>query len=351
MAAFRFFSKSNIVAGLLLVAVVACHSEKESAESYQLNVPQGFPKPPIPEKNQLTKLRIDLGRELFFDPILSRDSTVSCASCHHPEKAFSDIEALSRGVDDSLGMRNAPALVNVVYGKSFFRDGGVPTLEQQILVPFDDHREFDLNMLYAVERLERHPRYSKMSKEAYGRGPDPFTLTRSLAAFERTLISGNSPYDQFTYQGKQDALTASEKRGLALFEGDKLQCRGCHAGFNFTNELYENNGLKAVYADTGRARITSKPEDVGKFKVPTLRNVELTGPYMHDGSVKSLAAVVEHYQSGGAGHVNQSQLIAGFELNEQEKRDLINFLKSLTDTSFVANKNHQHPADYSPIFP
>ena len=341
----KTITKTNPLSLLLLFGFVLVFSGCEIQETlpqpgpdfYELDLPPGFPAPEIPADNQMTASRVALGKKLFFDPILSRDTTISCGSCHFQENAFAEPKAVSVGIDGRLSTRNAPALFNLAWSNHFFRDGGQPTLELQAKGPIMAEHEMDLNILEAMERLREDPEYVELFWQAYQREPDPFGITRALSAFERTLISGNSPYDQYHFRNQPDALSQQEIRGMELFFSDSLNCSTCHSGFNFSNDDFENNGLYAVYGDTGRARTTGLPENVGKFKVPSLRNVEVTGPYMHDGSVNSLEAVIDHYASGGQGHVNQSPLITGFSLSEQEKMDLLVFLKALTDEEFLNN--------------
>lgn len=310
---------------------------------YALHVPEGFPYPPeIPADNALTTDRIALGKRLFYDPVLSKDSTRSCASCHHPQFAFSDTTAVSIGVENRLGTRNSPSLANVAYQKKLLREGGVPTLEMQILVPIQEHNEFDFNILLVAERLNRMPEYVAMAEAAYDRAPDPFVITRAIAAFQRTLLSGNSPYDQWFFQGIITAVPEPAKRGYALFQSERLACGKCHEGFLFTNQTFENNGLYEVYPDSGRIRFTGLEPDRALFKVPSLRNVALTAPYMHDGSVPTLAAVIDHYQTGGKPHPNKSELLRPFMLTMQERADLLAFLSSLTDQSFVSNPAYRN---------
>lgn len=334
---------------LLSVLVFACEEDPElldtPLEGFSFDVPAGFPIPEIPEDNELTAERVALGRALFFDKRLSRDYSVSCASCHHPEQAFTDGEVLSEGVDGRKGFRNSPTLANIAYAESFFMDGGVLTLEMQVLAPLDNEDEMDFNIVEVVDRLGDDERYNEMAQEAYGRPFDPFVITRSIAAFERTMISGHSRYDQFKHQGKEAALTASEKRGMDLFQSQQLGCNSCHSGFNFTNNAFENNGLLDDYTDDpGRKRISRLAEDEGKFKVPTLRNIGMTAPYMHDGSVGTLEELVDHYASGGSGHQNKSPHITGFTISEEEKQDLIHFLEALTDEQFLQTARLQDPA-------
>lgn len=314
-------------------------TESVSDYQYRLEIPKGFPIPYIPADNELTESRVLLGKTLFYDPILSSDSSVSCASCHQIHLAFTDGKSISKGIDNRTGMRNTPTLTNMAYSGLLMFDGGIKSLELQVLAPIADHNEMDSDMNLVIERLKKNKKYISLFKKAYQREPDAFGITRSIAAFQRTLISGNSPFDKYYFQGDTTVLSASEKRGMELFFSESLACSECHSGFNFTNYLFENNGLYTVYADTGRARITNLSSDVGKFKVPTLRNVEYTSPYMHDGSFASLEEVIEHYALGGKNHVNKSVLIKGFNISETEKQDLINFLKSLSDREFLNNKN------------
>lgn len=307
-----------------------------------LEIPKGFDEIDVPEDNQFTQERWDLGKKLFYDPIMSLDSSISCATCHKASLAFSDDVAVSLGVEDRLGTRNSPTLVNMAYHPYFTREGGVPTLEMQILVPIQEHNEFDFNIVLLAERLANEPDYVDMAAKAYDRVPDPFVITRSLACFERTLISGYSRFDHFENYNDINALSESEKRGLNLFFSDKTNCSSCHGGFNFTNYNFENNGLYEEYEDVGRYRLTGMDGDVGKFKIPSLRNIELTAPYMHDGSLSNLEDVIEHYNKGGESHPNKNEIVTPLELTQTEKSDLVNFLKSLTDDSFIQNKIFQN---------
>lgn len=318
----------------------ACHEDQALSiepgdRLLLLKLPAGFPEMPVPPENLLTEKRVALGRKLFYDPILSVDSSVSCGSCHFQELAFTDGKALSEGVQQRTGLRNAPPLFNLAWHGSFFRDGGVPTLEQQILVPIEDVNEMDFTVKGAVDRLNRHADYPQLFHEAYGREPDPFGLTRAIAAFERTMVSGNSPYDRFAFLNDEYALSEQQIAGMRLFNSQRLKCASCHSGFNLTNDKFENNGLYLTYADSGRARITLRAEDRGFFKVPSLRNIARTAPYMHDGSLNNLQEVLLHYESGGAQHVNQSDLVSGFSLSASEREAVIDFLHALTDSTFI----------------
>lgn len=305
--------------------------EETGNEVITLIVPKGFPYPDIPADNLPTQNRIDLGKQLFFDPILSRDSTISCGSCHHTDLYFTDGLPLSLGIDSNHAFRNAPSLINVAYQPYMFWDGGVPTIEQQVLAPISNPLEMDFDVNAVVARLQHHAEYVTMFKKAYNQEPSVFALTRAIANYERTLFSGRSAFDEFQYYGNASALSASALNGKNIFFGEKGECFHCHNEFNFTDNSFKNNGLYLQYADSGRARITLLPSDVGKFKVPSLRNIAMTAPYMHDGSIVTLSAVIEHYNSGGKPHPNKSGLIKPLNLTEQEKEDLLNFLLSLTD--------------------
>lgn len=291
----------------------------------------------IPADNQLTHARIDLGRKLFYEPLLSSDSSVSCASCHLQENAFTDGLPISIGVGGALGMRNAPTLANTGYAPLLFHDGGVETLELQSQSPIFAVEEMNFSIAGFLERIEDDDVYKAMFQKAYEREPDAFGISRAIASFERTMISGNSRFDQYYYQNDVSALSDAEIRGMNLFLSSETNCEGCHQLPLFTNFEFENIGLYTTYADSGRARITHLAEDRGKFKVPSLRNVEVTGPYMHDGSIQSLEEVVTHFNSGGVNHVNQSSSVQSLALTNQEQEDLVAFLKSLTDQSFLNN--------------
>ncbi len=323
-----------------LLVMIACRQEEETVPvriPALMEIPEGFPEVDFPEGNEFTETRWALGKKLFFDPVMSSDSSISCASCHDPALAFSDREAVSLGVHQRPGTRNAPTLANVAYHPYFTREGGVPTLEMQVLVPIQEHNEFDFNILLVAERLATDSQYVRLADEAYGRTPDAFVITRSLATFERSLLSGHSPYDQYRSQGITTAMSTAALRGMELFFSNRTQCSQCHNGFNFTNYAFENNGLYQEYPDEGRFRLTHDSTDLARFKVPSLRNIALTGPYMHDGSISTLEAVIEHYQTGGKAHPHKSDRIQPLTLTPSEKQDLVEFLKSLTDETFVSN--------------
>lgn len=322
----------------LIISMASCRKDDTPQDNpVYPDIPAGFTTPDIPADNQFTEKRIELGKMLFFDKTLSRDSTIACASCHLNNLAFSDDKPLSVGIYGQFGLRNAPPLFNLAWHNKFFKDGGVPTLELQVLAPLEDPREMGMTTAEVVDRIKVNPLYIDLARVAYDREPDAFVLTRAIACYERTLISGNSRYDQYEYQGNTSALTEQEIRGMNLFES--LNCRNCHSGFNFTDYSFRNNGLYEVYADSGRTRITLDPADRGKFKVASLRNVALTAPYMHDGSLQTLEEVIDHYNSGGSNHPNKDTSIVPLHLTNQNKQDLVAFLNSLTDESFVSNQS------------
>lgn len=322
--------------GIILLCTYACEPSIDDPANEWIIIPSGFPEVVFPEGNELSDSRWSLGKKLFYDPALSKDSTISCASCHKPELAFSDDRQFSIGVGERLGTRNAPSLANVAYHPYFTREGGVPSLEQQVLVPVQEHNEFGFNIVLISERLQENKSYVEMAKEAYGQDINPYVITRALALFERTLISGNSPFDQFV-QGDLTALTIEEKEGMELFFSDKTNCSRCHAGINFTNYSFQNNGLYKEYRDQGRMRLTNNPEDLALFKVPSLRNVEVTGPFMHDGTWSTLEEIVKHYNRGGQGHEHQSEWIKPLGLSDREVLAMVSFLEALTDEYFINN--------------
>jgi cytochrome c peroxidase len=294
-----------------------------------LSVPSYFLYPDIPSDNQPTANRIKLGKMLFNDPVFSKDSTVSCNSCHQEDRYFTDNLSVSTGIYGRQGIRNAPSLLNVAYQPYMFWDGGNPTLEQQVLAPISNPNEMDFDVNEIVKKLNNNPVYVSLFQKSYSQNPNVYTLTRAIACYERTLIKGNSRYDKYLTVDT-NALNTSEKNGMHIFFSEKGDCFHCHQGFMLTDFSFRNNGLYLHYADSGRSRITQLLSDIGKFKVPSLRNVEMTAPYMHDGSLATLEAVVDHYNSGGYNNPNKSPIIRALNLTNQEKQDLVNFLKTFT---------------------
>jgi cytochrome c peroxidase len=279
--------------------------------------------------------KIALGRLLFFDKRLSRNETISCSSCHIPAHAFTDQKVVSEGVEGRKTQRNSPSLLNSAYLKTVMYDAHLKTLELQVIAPIQEHVEMDMDMKTLLSRLRTDKHYVTEAKRIFNRDFDAFVLTRSIAAFERSLISENSRFDQFYSGRKPNALTKNEKAGWRIFS-EKLYCTSCHPAPYFTTFVAENNGLYKEYGeDKGRFRIFNDSNDIGFFKIPSLRNIELTFPYMHDGSMKTIEDVILHYSKGGMNHTLQSKTITPFQLNHLEIKQLKSFLFSLTDTSYM----------------
>lgn len=324
-----------------------------SPEPLTLDVPSQWPPLIMPEDNPLTKEGVALGRRLFYDPILSKDSTVSCATCHQQHLAFTDGRALAVGVDGRQGRRSAMSLANVGFQyRGLFWDGRVANLEQQSLHPVTDPNEMDNDWQEVARRLQQHPDYPARFRAAFGDQPiDSLRIGRALAQFERTLISADSRYDKMT-RGEID-FTLAEQRGWTIFFDASMdvphaECNHCHVDPFFANPQFQNNGLAKTTSETGlydkgRGAITGNRYDDGKFRVPTLRNVALTAPYMHDGRFKTLEEVLEHYNQGGHAGVNVSPNVRALHLSEQDKQDLLAFLHSLTDSTLITKEAYSNP--------
>ncbi|MCZ2150416.1 MAG: c-type cytochrome [Bryobacterales bacterium] len=269
---------------------------------------------PVPEDNPLTAEKAALGRALFREKMLSRDRTVACASCHEEERAFSDGKPLAVGIEGRVGTRRSPAIVNRVFGKSFFWDGRAKSLEEQALQPISNEKEMDLSLAEAVERL-RGAGYAGEFRKVFGREVNGEDLGKAVATYVRTILSGDSPYDKYM-AGDTGAIRAEAKEGLRLFRG-KAGCIRCHVGFNFTDERRHNTGVGKIDAD-------------GLFKTPTLREVARHAPYMHDGSMATLRDVIDFYDKGGRANPRLDAEIRELKLTEGEKRALAAFLESLS---------------------
>lgn len=312
---------SNLVAFIVLVS---CAPEPSSELLSELAT---WPQMEYPADNEPDAQKIALGERLFFDPILSVDSSISCGSCHKEVYGFADDVAISPGVEGRLGKRNSPSLLNVGYQPYFMREGGVPTLEMQVLVPVQEHSEMAFNMVLLAQRLNASTAYKNDFLEAFGDSATSYTITRAIAQYERTLIQDLSPFDEYV-RGDNEALSAAAKKGFELFYG-KAGCDGCHSGPLMTNFGFYNNGTQISTDDYGRAELTLDSADFYLFKVPSLRKVALTAPYMHDGSLASIQDVLEQYNQGGVGHNYTSDGIAPLNLNESELVALEEFLSTL----------------------
>ncbi|MFM2039356.1 MAG: hypothetical protein RL432_2295 [Bacteroidota bacterium] len=288
---------------------------------------------PFPSDNPTTKDKIALGKALFFDQRLSKDGSVSCATCHIPEFAFTDRKPIAQGIGGQFAERNTPTLLNSAFLQTAMFDAHLKTLELQVIVPIQEPTEMGHNMKELIPKLREIPAYQKAAKALFNRDFDAWVLTRSIAAFERSLLSLNSPYDQYM-KGNNKAMSEQEVAGLRLF--NSLYCVQCHPAPYFTNFQAENNGLYAIYGkDKGRFRINLDSSDIGFFKTPTLRNIALTFPYMHDGSLNTIDEVIDHYVQGGKHSKGQSKHIEPISLTKVQKQQLMAFLGTLTDTSYM----------------
>lgn len=381
-------------AGLLLaLALGGCEQgagstgDAYSGDTYQWELPEGFPKPRVPDENSMSAAKVGLGRHLFYDRRISITETQSCADCHEQRRAFTDGKTVPFGVHGGAHVRNAMSLTNVAYNSVLnWANPNILTLEDQAFVVLFSEFPVELGWTDAeqtiLERFRQDEAYRAMFTGAFPGEADPYTVDnvlKAVSAFERTLISGNSAYDRYN-RGDKGALSDSAARGLNLFFSERLECFHCHAGFNFsetvdhdgtpfTNITFHNNGLYNIGGtgaypmdNTGLWEFTLRDTDMGKFRPPTLRNIALTAPYMHDGSIATLESViVDHYARGGRlieegeyagdGSLNpyRSDLIAGFQITEQEVRDLLAFFDSLTDWAFVCNPAHGDPFGNIPM--
>jgi len=335
---------TQLTAALALCGALSCQEREAAPDALPLltdaQAPAGFPAGPVaaaaPADNTLTEERAQLGKRLFFDVRLSRTREISCSTCHQQQHAFADPNNVSVGVDGQTGTRNSPSLVNLAWGASFFWDGRSPTLEDQAGRPIEDPHEMDASIATIVEELRLDADYSASFLSAYASEPTELTLRQALASFVRTLISANSPYDRFL-RGDQSALESAAERGKTLFFGEGAECFHCHSPGMLTNEGFFNNGTFEEGGDVGREAVTERLGDRGKFKVPGLRNVAVTAPYMHDGSLPTLEDVIEQYASGGRGHPTTDPQIKPLPLSQGDKRDLLAFLEALTDDSFLTD--------------
>lgn len=282
-----------------------------------------------------------MGKMLFFDPILSEDSTVSCASCHKPEFAFADTAAFSTGVHGRLGKRNAPSVMNMASREAFFWDGRATTLEEQALGPIADVNEMNLPVPEAIKRLNSSEKYKRLFRSVFNNAPNAKNLGAALAAFQQTLETSNTPNDRWL-NDEPNGMTAQQERGRDIFRV-KAKCFECHFTPDFTADEFRSIGLfnGKKYNDSGRYNVTKNPADIGKMKVPGLRNVAVTAPYMHDGSFKTLREVIDYYDNPHAlmpdGINRDSVLSKPLGLTEQDKQDLEAFLHALTDDRFIKN--------------
>ncbi len=340
---------------LLLFLLMSC-SSKEENDIYipvpvNLEIPELFQQkliaPVIPTNNPLTEEGIALGKKLFFDKILSKNNTQSCATCHNPAKAFTDNAQFSEGVAGLLGKRNSMPLFNLAWNfdERFTWDGKELSLERQALEPVRNPIEMHSKWSNVAERIKNDSEYPTLFKQAFGNtNIDSVLITKALAQFERTLISGNSKFDQFLLD--KTTLTPQEQNGFDVFmdeaRGDCFHCHGSNNNPLWTDNKFHNNGLDATFSDLGLGAVTGDPNDNGKFKSPSLRNLKFTAPYMHDGRFATLDDVINHYSTGLKSSSTIDPLMkkvneGGVNLSDNDKSDLKAFLLSLSDNDFINN--------------
>jgi cytochrome c peroxidase len=324
----------GIVGGILLLLGGTLVAGAAPQEEYELEIPLGLDEEgfKVPKDNPLTKKKVALGHLLFFDKRLSKDNSISCSTCHIPSLAFTDGQPVSTGIGRLQGGRSAPTSINRGFSEVQFWDGRAPTLEDQSVGPLTNPVEHGFADNDAVvAKLNKIEGYRTLFKDAFGAK----TITiqqvgKAIASFQRTLISGNSPFDRFDYDGEEKAISEAAKRGKKLFF-DKARCNLCHFGTNFSDEKFHNIGIgwggEAV--DVGRYHVTKDQKDIGAFKTPTLREISRTGPYMHDGRFATLEDVVEHYNGGGVKNPFLDNQIIPLKLTESEKQDLVEMLRTL----------------------
>jgi len=319
----------------ILVSSFSLSAQEKKDNNYNLKIPLGLTEPEIPEDNPLTPAKIQLGKKLYFDKRLSIDDTVSCATCHNPKIGFAENKKVSDGVKGGKGKRNAPTVLNAVFFDLQFWDGRVSSLEEQAKQPIANPIEMGISHEALVEKLKKIGEYQKEFQNVFGEKITIDNIVKAIAAFERTLIAGNSSFDKFMYGNDKSALSEAAKRGMDVFK-NKGRCITCHEFFEsygiFTDNKFHNIGvgMDKPEHDLGRYEVTKNPKDMGAFKTPTLRNIALTAPYMHDGSKATLEEVIEFYDKGGINNLNLDGGIRPLNLTKEEKADLIEFLKSLT---------------------
>lgn len=352
---------SRFVLGLALSASLF-------AADFDWGLPKGFPRPFVPPDNPMSVSKAELGRYLFYDKRISVNGKESCASCHRQELAFTDGRARAEGTTGQLHPRSAMSLVNVAYAPHLtWENPTLTSLEEQALTPMLGEAPIELGLKGReqtyLDTVRSDPTYRKLFPPAFPGDSDPYTLaniTKAIAAFERTIISMRSPYDRYRWGGDSSAISDSAKRGEILFSSsERAGCFQCHGGWNFSSVRTEgspsngnnesggffNTGVSDYAApNRGIYEFTHRAEDIGKFRPPTLRNIAITAPYMHDGSLPTLEAVIDHYAAGGRmEHPNKSRILRPFQLTDAEKGDLIEFLRSLTDEALLHDPRWSDP--------
>lgn len=365
---------------LLILITCAC-AGCAAPQEYQWHLPEGFPLPSVPEDNPMTTAKVTFGRHLFYDTRLSSNGTQACASCHRREFSFTEPRSKAIGSSGELNRRNSLALVNVAYNDTLmWAHPDLYEIERQVLIPMFGDNPIELGIAgheqEVLARFHEDTDYQVLFEQAFPSAVDPMNFTHmvdALACFVRSLVSFESPFDRYAYGGQEDALSEDAILGLGHFFSERFECHHCHGGFNFTqssthqsvallDKPFHNTGLYNLGGnnayppeDQGLFEFTGNPADRGKFRAPTLRNVAVTAPYMHDGSLADLEAVLDFYAHGGrnvtsgalAGdgreNVYKSQFVQGFDMTPEERAELLAFLHSLTDEGFLTRPDHQNP--------
>ncbi len=316
------------------VEVFITRSVETAAEEVaaEAKVPLGLPALPVPEDNPMTGEKIQLGKLLYFDKRLSKDGTIACATCHDPQIAWAEGESTSTGINGQVGGANSPTVINAAYATAQFWDGRAASLEEQALGPIENPIEMGHKLDDLVPQLNEIADYKERFQKVFGTDVTSVGIAKAIAAFERTVLSGNSPYDKFK-NGDENALTDVQKKGMELF--DDAGCSTCHAPPMFSNYKYYNAGVGMAKEppDAGRKAVTGKEKDLGKFRVPPLREVANTGPYFHDGSCDALEKAVAMMASGGKDNPNLSVMmkaVGAAELSEEDQASIVEFLKALS---------------------
>lgn len=312
---------------ILLIGLTCLTVPDNNAEAI---IYEPIPEITYPDNNPWSKAKEDLGRKLFFDPVLSADNPISCSSCHLPEKSWTDGLPQSIGIKKQALTRNSPSILNTGFQKSLFWDGRAKSLEEQALMPIQDKSEMDQSLEKLMEELKSQPDYREMFKSAFSNSEiTPERLAMAIATFERTLVTGKTAYDLY-WQGDKNAMSFAAVRGMELFSG-KAKCSICHSGPLFTDHQFHNIGLtrNSDEQDEGRKKVTQEVFHNGAFKTPGLRGITSTGPYMHDGGLPDLKSVVEFYDLGGVSSKGKSPFISPIGMSQNEKNDLLEFLKAL----------------------
>ena len=351
-----------------------------AATEYDWNLPEWTPKPVVPDNNPMTAQKVELGRHLFYEPRLSITGEYSCASCHKQSLAFTDGRKVALGSTNEAHPKNSMGLANVAYSPVLtWANPLMTSLENQALIPIFGEHPVEMGMVgqeqQMIEWMQQDLKYRQMFESAFNEAQpvNISNLTKAIASFQRSLVSFKSPYDRYRYEGDTNAISAAAKRGEKLFNSERMECFHCHSGINFSDSIqhenlaftetaFHNTGLYNIDGEgsyppenIGVKEITQEESDMGRFKAPSLRNIALTAPYMHDGSVATLREAIAHYQAGGrtitegeyagVGSANpyKSGFVKGFEITESEIDDLIAFLESLTDSEFIFNPDYSDP--------